>query len=266
MAESERRIVALVEDLFFQEPISSAGRTLGYEVEFVNSAPVVAEYVIPYLVAQQPALIIVDLNIKAVDWRQWVVIAKTNPATRRIPVLAFGSHTHTDTLEQARAAGCDAVVSNGAFKSNVADMIRTYARGGVDEREELLRQSAQAPAELLLKGIHEFNAGAYFEQHETLEQAWRAEPGPIRQLYQGVLQIGVAYYQIQRHNYTGAIKMFQRAWQYLNPLPEVCQGVDVAQLRHDARAAQAELERLGPQRIAAFNPVLLKPVQMVIGD
>lgn len=131
-----------------------------------------------------------------------------------------------------------------------------------DLQEELLRQAALPPSELLLKGIHEFNAGAYFEQHETLETAWREEPGPIRQMYQGILQIGVAYYQVQRLNYTGASRMFQRAWQYLDPLPDICQGVNIAQFRADAHAAQAELERLGPERIAAFNSVFFKPIQV----
>jgi predicted metal-dependent hydrolase len=81
-------------------------------------------------------------------------------------------------------------------------------------------------------------------------------------MYQGVLQIGVAYYQIQRQNYTGALRMFQRAWQYLDALPDICQGVNIAQFRADAHAAQAELERLGPQRIANFSLVFFKPIQV----
>jgi predicted metal-dependent hydrolase len=132
----------------------------------------------------------------------------------------------------------------------------------MDSQEELQRQAALPPTELLIKGIHEFNAGAYFEQHETLETAWREEPGPIRQMYQGILQIGVAYYQIQRQNYTGALRMFQRAWQYLDPLPDACQGVNIAQFRIDASAAQTELERLGPQRIASFSSVFFKPIRV----
>jgi predicted metal-dependent hydrolase len=265
MSESEKRIVALVEDVFFQEPIKTAGRALGYHVAFVQAAPADGD-IVAYLVGQQPVLILVDLNEKAVDWRIWVSAAKRSPATRRIPIIAFGPHTQKDLFDQARKAGCDLVVSNGVFKSDIAGLIRTHARDDEEERATLVRQAAEPPSDLLLKGIHEFNAGEYFEQHETLEQAWRAEPGPIRQLYQGILQIGIAYYQIQRHNYTGALKMFQRAWQYLNVLPDISQGVDVKQLRTDARAAQAELARLGPERIASFNPVLFKPVQLANSD
>ncbi len=107
----------------------------------------------------------------------------------------------------------------------MAKATATAGTGAGDDdaaRVELLRQSNLPPPDLLVKGIHEFNAGAFFEQHESLETAWRNEPGPIRHLYQGILQIGVAYYQIQRRNYIGAHKMFERAWQYLDALPDVC--------------------------------------------
>jgi predicted metal-dependent hydrolase len=81
-------------------------------------------------------------------------------------------------------------------------------------------------------------------------------------MYQGILQVGVAYYQVQRKNYVGARKLFQRAWQYLTVLPDWCQGVDIARLRADAQVALAELERLGPERIAEFDPAFFKPVMV----
>ena len=66
-------------------------------------------------------------------------------------------------------------------------------------------------------GLLEFNRGAYFEQHEFLETAWRAEARPVRALYQGILQIGLAFLQIQRGNWPGAIKMFRRGLPRLRP-------------------------------------------------
>jgi len=256
MAEPRPMVVALVDDLFFQQPIEAAAGALGYDVEF--AAP--ADDVVTFLVARQPRLMIVDLNVSSVDWERWVLTAKTSPATRRIPVLSFGSHTDAGRLDRARKAGCDAVLSNGAFKADIAGHIRKHTRA--DDTQELLRQAAQPLPELALKGIQQFNAREFYEQHETLEQAWREEPGPVRQLYQGILQVGVAFYQIERRNYAGALKMFQRARQYLSVLPDVCQGVDVARLRRDALAAQAELERLGTERIATFDPALIPRVEM----
>lgn len=93
-----------------------------------------------------------------------------------------------------------------------------------------------------------------------LEAAWKAETRPVRDLYRAVLQVGVTYYQIERGNYEGALKLFLRVRQWLDPLPERCQGIDVATLRIDAAAAHAHLDSLGAAGIAAFDKRLLKPV------
>ncbi len=78
-----------------------------------------------------------------------------------------------------------------------------------------------------MRGLEEFNAGQYFEQHETLELVWRAELRPVRDLYRGILQIGVACLQIERGNAVGAIKLIDRATRWLQPFRPACQTVDV---------------------------------------
>jgi predicted metal-dependent hydrolase len=106
-----------------------------------------------------------------------------------------------------------------------------------------------------------FNAGLFFEAHEALEAAWRDESGPVRSLYCGILQIGVVYLHITRHNYPGAIKVFHRCQKWLQLWPETCRGVSVGQLRQDLETAISSLKDLGPQHIAEFDMSLLKPVQ-----
>ena len=113
---------------------------------------------------------------------------------------------------------------------------------------------------LVLEGLHLFNAGEYFEAHEVLEEAWRAEPGDGRRLYQAVLQVAVAYLQIERGNYRGAVKMFQRLRKWIDPLPDECQGINIATLRRDAQEAYAHLTALGPERLNEFDRALFKPV------
>ena len=112
-----------------------------------------------------------------------------------------------------------------------------------------------------LKGLVHFNAGDFFEAHEALESAWRAEPGPIRDLYQGILQAAVTYLHIRNGNYQGALKVSARAHKKLDGWPELCRGVDVASLRNDLTEAIEILTRLGPQRIDSFDQTLLKPVR-----
>jgi uncharacterized protein len=111
-----------------------------------------------------------------------------------------------------------------------------------------------------LHGLHLFNAGEYFEAHEALEIAWRDEQGPVRDLYRGILQVGVAYYHIQRGNYRGARKMFERCRQWLHPFPASCSGIDLDGLRRDFLAVEEKLIRLGPRRIEQMSTMQFKPI------
>lgn len=112
-----------------------------------------------------------------------------------------------------------------------------------------------------LDAIRLFNAGEYYKQHDLLEALWRAEPRPIRRLYQGILEIGVAYYQITRGNRRGALKMLRRGLRWLDQFPNACQSVDVARLRADARAVQAALA--ASPDLSGFDFTLLKPVRLL---
>ena len=208
------------------------------------------------MVALQPILVVVT----QLNSLPSVTVLKVSPATRRIPALAVLASS-TD-FAQALRAGCDGVVDEAAFWADPQRHLQQHARS--NDRAELLRQATLPLPALAHKAIEQFNAGESFEQHETFEELWRAEPGPIRQLYQGLLQVGVAYLQIQRKNYDGARKLFQRAWQYLNVLPDVAQGIDIAQFRADAHAAQEKLEQLGPEHIADFPSAYLRPIRFTI--
>jgi predicted metal-dependent hydrolase len=81
-----------------------------------------------------------------------------------------------------------------------------------------------------------------------LELVWRAETRPVRNLYRGILQIGVAFLKIERGNAEGAVKMFERAFRWLEPFRPACQGVDVERLMREARAVYDEVKRLGAGR------------------
>ncbi|PKO05664.1 MAG: hypothetical protein CVU41_11400 [Chloroflexi bacterium HGW-Chloroflexi-3] len=85
-----------------------------------------------------------------------------------------------------------------------------------------------------IKGIELFNQKKFFAAHEELELAWRDEHGAIRDLYRGILQVGVAYYHIQRRNFTGAQKMFVRAEKWLGPYSGNFLGINVGKLKKDA--------------------------------
>ena len=118
------------------------------------------------------------------------------------------------------------------------------------------------PPPQLLEGIAQFNRGEYFEQHETLELLWRAEPRDIRYLYQGILQIGVAFHHLRKRNHHGTVYMLTRGPRYLAPFAPRCQRVDVQKLLDDAAAALKEVERLGPGRLDEFDWTLAPTVRV----
>jgi len=86
------------------------------------------------------------------------------------------------------------------------------------------------------------------------------EAGPIRDLYRAILQVGIAYYQIERGNYRGALKLLLRVQQWLAPLPDRCRGVNVARLHQDVRAVHDALVELGPERLDELDRSLLQPL------
>ncbi len=116
---------------------------------------------------------------------------------------------------------------------------------------------------MAIKGIELFDNGHYWEAHEALEAAWRDESGPARYLYQGILQVGVCYLQIERNNFIGMAKMFERCKKWLRPWPDVCRGIDVAQLRADVAATVAAAGALGPGNLESFDRSLFKKIQRV---
>ncbi len=124
---------------------------------------------------------------------------------------------------------------------------------------------AEPPPPLLLKGIDQFNRGAFFEQHETLEELWRSEPRDVRYLYQGILQVGVALHHVKRLNHHGAVYMLRRGSMYLRPFAPSCQSVDVADLLDQAARLLMTVERLGEAHLDRFDWSLAPRVKLVGG-
>jgi predicted metal-dependent hydrolase len=111
------------------------------------------------------------------------------------------------------------------------------------------------------QGIRLFNAGAYFEAHEALEDAWKDEKGRVRDLYRGILQIAVVYLHVTRGNYKGAVKVYERSQKWIRDWQPTCRGIDVGKLRKDAESVINEVRRLGAGRIGEFDMSHLKPVR-----
>jgi uncharacterized protein len=136
-------------------------------------------------------------------------------------------------------------------RSTHPKLARALERPGAADLERACAEPA--PPEVV-KAIAEFNEGEFFEQHETLELLWRATPGEIRHLYEGILQIGVGMHHLfKNRNFHGAAVKLDHGIRLLEAFPRTCHGIDVERLRRDAAEARAHLLALGPAGMERFE-------------
>ncbi|HZQ34928.1 MAG TPA: DUF309 domain-containing protein [Dehalococcoidia bacterium] len=127
-----------------------------------------------------------------------------------------------------------------------------------------VRCAGAAPPEVLA-GFAQFNRGEFFEQHETLEDAWIAETDPVRYLYQGILQVGVGLLHLQRGNLYGARRMIAKGLALLQPFRPRCMQVDVERFVAESARCLAAVEALTPETLAEFDRSLIPHVHLLDG-
>lgn len=274
-------ILAFVKDLNSSVRIESAAEKQGFEVKIIEAAEEIApsdDYEPGHLVAEplrgrngifldmvtrlQPALIIFDLSNESIPWSEWISIIASGSATRGMPVLCYGSHVDTETLKSAKQAGANQVLARSKFFSELPEVIAKQAK--VIDIDQIEDACSDPLPHFAVKGLEKFNRGEYFEAHDLLELAWMEDDTPGRDLYRAILQVSVAYYQILRGNYNGALKMFLRVRKWIDPLPDICRGINIEKLRTEVNEINQVLVKLGPDHIDKIDLTLMKPVEFTI--
>jgi hypothetical protein len=96
----------------------------------------------------------------------------------------------------------------------------------------------------------QMNSGQYFDCHETLEEIWQEEQGPVRDLYKGLIQVAAAFVHVGRNNHFGANRLLTTALGYLAPYRgDGAMGFDVGRICREAEAALATVDSLGKGRV-----------------
>ncbi|HUV26105.1 MAG TPA: DUF309 domain-containing protein [Anaerolineales bacterium] len=271
-------ILVFVEDLITAVRIDSVAQEVGFEFvqweisdqnpgnegsapERQRAEPLHGKeaMLIERITALRPALIIFDLGNKSIPSLDWISLITSVPATRGIPVLCFGPHVDQENLLAAKQAGADLSVARSKFMKSLPDLLSENAK--VIDEAELLETCQEELSHFGKKGLREFNRGKYFHAHDLLELAWLEDRSPGRDLYRAILQVSVAYYQIERGNYNGAMKMFIRMRKWFGSLPDTCRGINIGKLRQDVQAVQASLMELGPDEISKIELGLMKPIE-----
>lgn len=245
-------IVLIVDDLMFLPRLEEGLRQLGYQ-------PLVAtnETDLSKALFTAPVLVIVDLFSRNFDWERLVRFVK-GPGKKavHVPTLGFGPHVDLELRERALAAGCHAVVGRGAIAGQLAHLVEKH-KWVIDTG-----RCREMPPPLLLEGLKLFNQGHYFECHEVIENAWNEETDPVRVMYQGLIQISVACYHVQKKNWRGAMKVLERGIPKIGRFSPGCMGLDIAHLLTAAEAIRQELVRLGPEWRGEFDPRLFPVIPL----
>ena len=90
-------------------------------------------------------------------------------------------------------------------------------------------------ADLLGDGINFFNAGRYFEAHESWEDLWRTTKGPLRLFYQGLVQAAVGLHHLNRGNLNGARAQLSKSIAKLSEYPARFCRIDNGKLVQELR-------------------------------
>ncbi len=96
------------------------------------------------------------------------------------------------------------------------------------------------------RGVEEFNAGRYFECHDTLEEIWMGTSGQERRFIQGLIQVSVGFYHFGNGNPSGALSQWEKGTEKLAGFGGEFGGVRLAPLIDDVKqwyaAAIGQLE------------------------
>ncbi|HGY5536105.1 MAG: DUF309 domain-containing protein [Prochlorococcus sp.] len=89
--------------------------------------------------------------------------------------------------------------------------------------------------------IELFNAADWYAAHDAFEELWHETSGPEHQFMQGVLQVAVAQFHLERGNLRGATILYGEALGRFKALGTTRLGIDLGKF---SASVQVRLQRL----------------------
>lgn len=120
--QDKKKILAVVDDLFFSVKISDAAKRTGLQVEFVKSEKDAVEKA-----KERPLLIIMDLNINALSPLKLIAKLKGNSQLKGVSLIGFLSHVQGELKQKAQEAGADMVMARSAFSQNLQQILKRHS-------------------------------------------------------------------------------------------------------------------------------------------
>ena len=118
----QKRVLAVVSDLFFSVKIADAAKRTGLALEFIKDSEQVLEKA-----KSKPSLIIFDLNFDGANPLSTIASLKAGADTKGISLIGYLSHVQGELKQQAHDAGCDMVLPRSAFSQNMSQIFRRHS-------------------------------------------------------------------------------------------------------------------------------------------
>ncbi|HEY0098221.1 MAG TPA: response regulator [Pyrinomonadaceae bacterium] len=116
----KRRVIVLVEDLFFAAKIRTTAEHLGIEAVFPRSPEALREA----SEGNAPALFIVDLHLQRDDPFLIARGLKADAELSATPLVGFFSHVQVELQRRAEASGFDRVLPRSAFTKRLPEILQ----------------------------------------------------------------------------------------------------------------------------------------------
>lgn len=117
-------VIVADDDLMFSSRVSATLARLGYRPVVVRTAAALDAAMRDRAFQHDLRAVIVNLAARGFDAATAVRRLKQDERTRGTPVLGFCGHRDAARAEAAKAAGCDAVVTNGVVAADLERVLR----------------------------------------------------------------------------------------------------------------------------------------------
>ncbi len=112
------KIAAAIHDLMFSSKVNAAAA--GHQVVWLPRGQAIA----PWVAEQKPEVLLIDLGAAKNQPVEAIRALKADGATQGITVIGYIGHEQEETIAAAKAAGCDRVMSKGAFASQLPALLK----------------------------------------------------------------------------------------------------------------------------------------------
>ena len=122
MPQQHKKVLAVVNDLFFSVKITDAAKRAGMAVELLKDPQEVLEKA-----KAKPTVIIFDLNFEGAQPLALIGKLKSDAEFKGVSLIGYLSHVQGELKQAAQEAGCDMVMAKSAFSQNLHQILKRHA-------------------------------------------------------------------------------------------------------------------------------------------